>query len=204
MERACGKVDYRLQKLKNLEAVSRSIILEKTQSLRDGKPSNFRGFKEELERVKELKLIWSDKMKEKQQKGSDEKQEIAQKKEEKRLDVLAYLKSKGGPFTDEKEIDEYLVDTKDSQKEVIKRMKSELSFARDSSTLLPKVDPIFKIQIVIPETGKRRQKTPSEFGAALKSLLGKRSNREVIEYGKFKETLERMTRGKKKASDNPN
>ena len=48
----------------------------------------------------------------------------------------------------------------------------ELQFARDSSTLLPKVDPIFRVQITVPETGKRRQKTPGEFGAALKVLLG--------------------------------
>ena len=41
MERICGKVDYRLEKLKNLNAVSRSIILQKTQALREGKPDNF-------------------------------------------------------------------------------------------------------------------------------------------------------------------
>ena len=55
MVRSCGLVDYRLQHLKHLEAVSRSIILKKTQSLRESKPTNFRGFKEELEKVKELK-----------------------------------------------------------------------------------------------------------------------------------------------------
>ena len=39
-ERTCGKVDYRLQKLKILEVESRSIILQKTQSMRDNKPSH--------------------------------------------------------------------------------------------------------------------------------------------------------------------
>ena len=94
MERSCGLVDYRLQHLKYLEAVSRSIILKKTQSLRESKPTDFRGFKEELEKVKELKLKWSKSMKEKQTKGSDEKQEVAKNKEVKRLDTLDFLSLK--------------------------------------------------------------------------------------------------------------
>ena len=81
MERSCGKVDYRLQKLKNLEAVSRSIILQKTQEMRDKTPTAFRSFKQELEKVKELKLFWSERMKAAQRSGSDVKQEIAKVKE---------------------------------------------------------------------------------------------------------------------------
>ena len=38
--------------------------------------------------MKELKLLWSTKMKEKQKEGSDEKQELANQREEKRLDNL--------------------------------------------------------------------------------------------------------------------
>ena len=197
MERSCGKVDYRLQKLKHLEAVSRSIMLQKTQALRDNKPCNFRGFKEELARVKELKLLWSGKMKAAREKGSDEKQEVAKQQEEKRLDVLDFLKSKGGPFTDANEVDEYLAKDDEPEKQKVKRMKAELQFARDSSTLLPKVDPIFRVQITVPETGKRRQKTPSEFGDALKSLLGKRSCRKVMDYSSFQEILKKMVVGGK-------
>ena len=104
-ERTCGKVDYRLQKLKDLEAVSRSIILQRPQNLMDNKPSDFRSFRGELERVKELKLSWSEKMKEKQEQGSDEKKEMARQKEKKRLDTLDCLKSKAGPFTDEREVE---------------------------------------------------------------------------------------------------
>jgi hypothetical protein len=72
-------------------------------------------------------------------------------------------------------------------------MKLEIQFARDTSTLLPKTDPHFKIQTTNPKTGKKKPKTQSEFGDALKSLLGKRSNRSRVEYASFKETLERMT-----------
>ena len=63
----------------------------------------------------------------------------------------------------------------------MKRLKLELQLARDSSTLLAKTDPIFKIQVIIPETGKQGQKTPSKFGAALKALLGKRGEPVVME-----------------------
>ena len=144
MERTCGKVDYRLQKIKHLEAVSRSIILQKTQALRENKPCSFRGFKAELEKVKELRLIWSEKMQAAREKGSDEKQEIAKQREEKRLDILDFLKSKGGPFTDLREVDTYLTSSDESDKEKVKRMKTEMQYARDSSTLLPKTDPIFR------------------------------------------------------------
>ena len=51
-----------------------------------------------------------------------------------------------------------------------------MQFARESSTLLPSVDPIFKIMKRKPN-GKRKMKTAYEFGEALMSFLGKRSDR---------------------------
>ena len=51
MERICNKVDYRLEKLKNLNALSRSIILQKKQALREGKPDNFRSHKKEIWKI---------------------------------------------------------------------------------------------------------------------------------------------------------
>ena len=76
-------------------------------------------------------------MKEKETKGSDEKQEVAKKKEVKILDTLDILKSEGGPFTDEREVEEYLANDNIDERKMIKRMKIELQHARDSSTLLP-------------------------------------------------------------------
>ena len=58
---------------KNLEAVSRSINLQNTHYQRDEHPSNFRSFKEELAKVKELKLSLSLNMQEKKKMGCDEK-----------------------------------------------------------------------------------------------------------------------------------
>ena len=106
--------------------------------------------------------------------GSDEKQELGRQKEEKRLDNLDSLKAQGGSFTDEPEVEAYLADSNVGERDKLKRLNFQLQLARDSSTLQPKTDPIFKIQVTVPETGKQRQKTPSKFGAALKALLGKR------------------------------
>ena len=57
------------------------------------------------------------------------------------------LKECQRPFTNTDEVQQYidnpLVDLKIKQK----RLKKEIQFARDSSTTLPKVSPIFKIQV---------------------------------------------------------
>ena len=44
MEKQCGKVDYRLQRLGTLPTVIRSIILKRSQQLRDGQNPSFRGY----------------------------------------------------------------------------------------------------------------------------------------------------------------
>ena len=190
MERQCGKVDYRLQKISSLQAVSRSIILQRAGELRAGTVTSFRGFKEAAKAKQELDLKWSEKTKENFKKGADEKQQLAQKVERKRLDMMEELKKYGGPFTDAQEVEQYLSHEVDIKK-MKKRMKLELQFTRESSTLLPKVDPLFKIQVTLP-TGKRRDKTPEEFGAALMSLLGKKENRATLEYSQFQESLKRL------------
>ena len=87
------------------------------------------------------------------------------------MDNLDSLKAQGGHFTDEPEVEAYLADGNVGEREKLKRLMFQLQLARDSSTLLPKTDPIFEIQVTVPETGKQRQKTPSKFGAALKALL---------------------------------
>ncbi|KAK5859359.1 hypothetical protein PBY51_020921 [Eleginops maclovinus] len=191
MERQCGKVDYRLKKLGTLNAVSRSIILQKSQELRDGQIPSFRGFKAAAQAKREVELNWSKLMKAKFESGADEKQEMAQRKERKRLDMLDTLKSRGGPFTDSGEVEKFLVDESLNNNAKLQRMKLEVQFARESTTLLPKVDPIFRIQVTLP-SGKRRMKTAQEFGDALMAYLGKRSDRTTLEYAKFQESLERL------------
>ena len=194
MERQCGKVDYRLKKLRTLSAVSRSIILQKSQELRAGQIPSFRGFRAAAQAKREVELNWSKDMKTKFQSGADQKQEMAQRKERKRLDMLDKLKTLGGPFTDSGEVEKVLADETLNENAKQQRMKLEVQFARESTTLLPKVDPIFRIQITLP-SGKRRMKTAQEFGEALMSYLGKRSDRATLEYERFQDSLERLAAG---------
>ena len=73
-----------------------------------------------------------------------------------------------------------------------KRLKLEVKFARDSSTTLPKVDKLFKIQITLPNK-KRRDKNAYEFSESLMAFLGRKSSKSVIGYSVFKESLEKCS-----------
>ena len=124
-------------------------------------------------------------------KGADEKQEMAQRNERKRLDMLNKLKSTGGPFTDSAEVEAFLKDDNIADNVKKQRMKLEGQFARVSTTLLPRVDPLFRIMVTQPN-GKRRTKTAQEFDDALMAYLGKRGDRTTLEYEKFQQTLDKL------------
>ena len=191
MERFCGTVDYRQKKLKTLKAVSRSIVLGKGDN-KDGKDATFRSFKKETLARRELDLKWTDQMKEKFKAGADIKQINAAVKEKKRLNKLELLKMAGGPFTDAEQVEKFVADTSVPVKMKKQRMKMELQFARDSSTTLPKVDPLFRVQVVMPNK-KRRDKTAAEFGEALVAFLGKKSDRVSMDYSVFKDSLAKLS-----------
>ena len=70
-------------------------------------------------------------------------------------------------------------------------MKLEISYAGDTSTLLPKVDPLFKIRKVDLK-GKQRDKTATEFEEALAVLLGRKADRKAMDYSTFKDCLTKM------------
>ena len=186
--------NYRLKKLRTLEAVSRSMILAKSAELRGEKESRFRTFKEEVLKKEELKLKWQEHTKEKFAKGASEKQQSAQLKERKRLDLLESLHELGGPFTNADQVETYLKQKDDtgSEKERQKRLKKEIQFARESSTTLPSNDPIFKIQLTLPN-GKRRDKTSVEFAESLMLFLGKKSDSAVLDYNVFKSSLRKFS-----------
>ena len=108
--------------------------------------------------------------------------------ERKRLIMLEDLKSTGGPFTNAEEVEKYLEDITITDKDKQKRMKKEVQFARESSTTLPKIDTLFKIQ-VSPVNKNRRDKIPREFGESLMAYLGKKADRTVSEYSSFQRSL---------------
>ena len=104
--------------------------------------------------------------------------------------MLDTVKMSGGPFTYADEIESFLQQPMDP-KEKQKHMKMKLKFARDISTLLPKVDPLFKIKVTLP-SGKRMDKTSEEFSEALQFFLGKKADQSTIEYEKFSATLQKL------------
>ena len=147
MERLMGFTDQRLKKLQTLPATSRSIILNKTRALYEAKKSSsFRSFREQVDAKREMEVEWNNKLASKLKTDTDRRQEAALSQERKRLLALEKLKESKGPFTNAEEVEEFLR-SDISEKEKQKRMKKELTFARDSSITLPRVDPLFKIQV---------------------------------------------------------
>ena len=78
------------------------------------------------------------------------------------------------------------------EKEKKKRLKKELQFARESSTTLPSTDPLFRIQVTLPNK-KRRDKTTMEFVDSLMSFLGKKAESTAMEYNLFKTSLQKFS-----------
>ena len=190
-ERDHGWIDFRLHKSAKLSAVSRQHIIQRCKEIRSGSTSSFRSYRKAAKDKRELELFWTETMKERMRRGSDEKREIALIQERKKLSMLEELKESGGPFTSAEEVDVFLANTTQDEKKKKKRMKVEIQYARDTSTLLPKVDPLFRIRMTMAN-GKQRDKTSTEFGGAMKVLLGKKEDRKSLEYSKFQESLEKL------------
>ena len=143
-----------------------------------------------MEAKRELEVQWNKKVAKKFKDDAEKKQEAAVGQERKRLLMMEKLKVEGGPFTNAEEVEEFLrSDIAAKQKQ--KRMKKEIQFARDSSTTLPKVDPLFKIQVTQPNK-KRRDKSAQEFGDALMAYLGRKADRSVMEYETFQQCLREL------------
>ena len=193
-ERDHGWIDFRLHKSAQLSAVSRQHILQRCKELRENATSSFRSYKQAAKDKRDLELFWTRTMKERMKEGSDEKRETAIIHERKKLNMLEELKSAGGPFTSVEEVDDFLTYSSLVEKKKKQRMKMEIQYARDTSTLLPKVDPLFRIRKTMPN-GKQRDKTSGEFGEALNVLLGKKGDRVGLDYGKFMQSLEKLVVG---------
>ena len=131
-------------------------------------------------------------MKEKFKANAEVKQLNSMAKERKRLEKLDKLKRLGGPFTDASEVEKYVSDPEIVEKEKKGRMKMELQFARDSSTTLPKTDPLFRVMVALPNKQKR-DKNSEEFGESLMVFLGKQSDQINMDYSVFRGTLEKFS-----------
>jgi hypothetical protein len=89
-----------------------------------------------------------------------------------------------GPFTNSVEVGKFLVDP--TWDDNIKQQ-----FVRESTTLLPKVDSIFRIQNTLP-SGKRKNNTAPQFGNVLLFYLGMRNDRTTLAYKNFQHCLDKL------------
>ena len=106
------------------------------------------------------------------------------------MQMMEKLINEGGPFTNDEQVEEFLkTDIPEKQKQI--RMKKEIQFARESSTTLPKVDPIVRIQVT-QSNKKRREKNASEFADALMAYLGRKADRCIMEYETFQQCLREL------------
>ena len=69
----------------------------------------------------------------------------------------------------------------------------EVQFARESSNLLPKSDPLFRVRVTFPSQ-RCRDKTAEEWSAALKATLGKRSNSyDMVTIDQFRVSIKKIS-----------
>ena len=193
MERQCASSDNRLKKKPRLETVSRDIVLHKTQVLRDfdQDPSFFRQMTAAVSKLKSIKTEWDERQQELRQIGLTKKESEALRIEQRKNNILARLKTVGGPFTKAEEVDEYISQEADLLK-CQRRMREEITFARDTSQSLPRACPLFKIMTIDGTSGKRRVKTGGEFATSMKLLLGKQEEKTVVTRDDFKYALSKF------------
>ena len=90
------------------------------------------------------------------------------------LKKIEELKSHGGPFTNSKEIEDFINDSNIDAKVQTKRMKTEVMYSRDTSLSVPKSNPVFRIRSQRIPGRRIRQLTYNEFGENLKILMDKK------------------------------
>ena len=89
-----------------------------------------------VQELKDIKYQWSERQKELQTIGLNEKEANLLKIENRKLNILDILKLKGGPFTSDEQVQKYLDNSKDLPKEKLCRMKNEVTYARGTCSSL--------------------------------------------------------------------
>lgn len=193
MERECGNIDYRLKvKQGHLENVARGNFLHQTAYLRDKYGAHvFRNVRDAVKEFDGILTKWKSHQAELQEVASSRKDEQNLHIENRKLEILQFLKSKGGPFTNTSEIDAYLKDSSIPQKEKQKRMKKEVMYARDSCVSLPHTNSVFKM-LQVNSDGKRKMLSAEEFGKNLKTLFGKANSKQSVTFQDFHDALSKL------------
>lgn len=191
MERQCGDTDHRLKKKPNLNTVSRGNILKLTKELREKDGSgDFRKMGSAVKILEDITADWNKRQQELMAAGLSKKEANLLHVDNRRLTILERLKAQGGPFTSAEQVDHYLLNTTDDTKVKTRRMREEVTYARDTSVSLPRNSQLFRI--FGSENGKRKLLNHNQFGHNLKILLGKTCDRTTVTLADFRSALERI------------
>ena len=161
MERQCGDKDHRLKKKASLDNVSRDSVPSQTHNLRGQVSRDYRKMGYVVKIMNDIKAEWKDKQKDLQEIGLSQKESNLLYIENRKLAILDRIKAQGGPFSSAEEIGNYLLTTDDSLKTKINHMRNKLTYARDTSSSLPKNSPV--LRIMTTERGRRKLLTPEQF-----------------------------------------
>ena len=138
-------------------------MIDGTKELRKKYGDSFRGFKDSVRRVKDIKYNW----RQKQDSIFGEKLLIKQannlKVEGRILKNIEALKKDGGPFTTTCAKDQFLYDQNIRSDK--KRKKKEVQYARDTSLSFPHTNPVFRIRTPKQVGKKSRELNAEEFGS---------------------------------------
>ena len=105
----------------------------------------FHKFKKEAASIKDIKLEWTEKMKDLQTEGYAAKDLLNLKKQNALNQDLNFLKACGGPFTSKQEISAYMQGDEDEAAK-IKRLYIEVRYARTTSLTLPANAKLFRLR----------------------------------------------------------
>ena len=193
-ERQCGDTAQRLKKKPSIPTVSRGVILKRTTEMRDENPnpSEFRKMGPVVKAIEKINSEWTAKQDELRRAGCLKKEAQKLHVDQRKLDILERLKAAGGPFSNSEQVEVFVNQVKDTKKErklAQKRLREEVTYARDTSVSLPRAHLLFKMFGKDPSTNKRRLKTVEEFAQSLKVLLGNASERATVTLDDFQRAL---------------
>ena len=140
-----------------------------------------------MRKIDEVKREWSERQRELQALGLNNKQAQKLNKDNRKLADLAILRQQGGPFVTPEEIDAYMASNIPVE-EKQKRLRTEVRYARDSALSFPRNHPVFRIM----DTSTKPYKllSPQKFAENLKTFLNKCTGKTYITLDEFRAAIQ--------------
>lgn len=188
-ERLVGSSNYEFHvRGPNLELAGSCITKAKSMDLIEMKPvSEFEECRKTVAKVNEVVKAWRNKQKDLVKQGMSVKEIDNVKVDKRRNEDLEILKKMNGPFTNSSEVNAYVNDEATAEDAKIKRLYTEVRYARDTCLSLPKKSDIFRL--------KRNHKNLSvdEYATNLCVYLEKVTTNASVSETDFRNVLDKMT-----------